>query len=109
MNRSLKNQSQIQTTEDNLHTLSYAIENSVYLPFFASSNSFPDRLTTYLLNTFNVKLDIKPSSPTKLTLELKGQSKDVCDARPALTSLFASLKTKTYSDANDRKFINLIF
>jgi hypothetical protein len=93
---------QTKTTEDNFHILSYPIENSVYFPFFTSSNSFPDRLRTYLSNTFNIKLDIKPISSTKILLELKGQSNDVSDARPALTSLFTSLKTKTYT--NDFKF-----
>ncbi len=97
---------QIKTTEDNFYTLPYSIENSVYFPFFTSSNSFSDRLRIYLSDTFNIKLEIKKPSSTKILLELKGQQKDVSDARPALTSLFASLKTKNYSDTNDCKFIN---
>ncbi|CAF4612237.1 unnamed protein product, partial [Rotaria sp. Silwood2] len=93
--------SQTKSSEDQIQVLPYSIENSVYFPFFASSNPFSERLTTYLLNTFNIKLDIKPISSVKIMLELKGQYKDVSDARPTLTNLFASLKTKIYSDTND--------
>ncbi|CAF1120872.1 unnamed protein product [Rotaria sordida] len=93
--------SQTKSSEDYSQILSYPIENSVYFPFFTSSNPFSDRLTTYLLNTFNVKLDIKSISSVKIILELKGQHKDISDARPSLTNLFASLKTKIYSDKND--------
>jgi hypothetical protein len=100
---------QPKTTEENFYTLPYPIENSVYFPFFKSQNSFFDRLRTYLSDTFNIKLDVQKPSTTKYVLELKGQRKDVSDARPALTSLFASLKTKTYTDTNDCKFINFIF
>jgi hypothetical protein len=95
---------QTKITEDNYHTLPYPIENSVYFPFFSTSNSFSNRLSTYLLDTFNIKLDIKTVSSTKILLELKGQYKDISDARPALTLLFSSLKTKNYSDTNDCKF-----
>ncbi|CAF2078344.1 unnamed protein product [Rotaria magnacalcarata] len=91
---------QIKSNKDQIQTLSYPIENSVYFPFFSSTNSFPGRLNTYLSNSFNIKLDIKPVSSTKIVLELIGQPKDVSDARPVLTSLFASLKTKIYSDSN---------
>jgi hypothetical protein len=100
---------QTKTTEDNFHTVPYSIENSVYFPFFDSTNSFSSRLTTYLTNTFNIKLDIKNILSKKILLELKGQYKDVSDARPALTSLFASLKTKNYSNKNNCKFIYFIF
>jgi hypothetical protein len=68
------------------------------------TNSFPERLISYLSSTFNIKLDIKPVSSTQIILELKGQQKDVCDARPTLTALFGSLKTKTYSDNPECKF-----
>jgi hypothetical protein len=100
---------QTKTTEENLYSLPYSIENSVYFPFFNPPNSFSDRLRTYLSDTFNIKLDIKKSSSTKYVLELKGQQKDVSEARPALTSLFASLKTKTYSDTKDCKLIKYHF
>ncbi|CAF4736765.1 unnamed protein product [Rotaria sp. Silwood1] len=93
--------SQTKPSQDQSQILSYPIENSVYFPFFTSTNPFTDRLTTYLSNAFNIKLDIKPISSAKIILELKGQYKDVSDARPTLTSLFASLKTKNYSDTND--------
>ncbi|CAF1400134.1 unnamed protein product [Adineta steineri] len=98
---SIPDQSQMKTTENSLCTLPYTIENTVYFPFFSLSNPFANRLSTYLLNTFDITLDIKPVSPTKLVLDLKGQSNDVNDARSALTALFASLKTKTYPDNND--------
>jgi hypothetical protein len=48
-------------------------------------------------------------SSTKIILEFKGQHKDVGKARSALTSLFGLLKTKTYSDTNNCKFINSTF
>ncbi|CAF4665011.1 unnamed protein product, partial [Rotaria sp. Silwood2] len=63
--------SQTKSSEDQIQVLPYSIENSVYFPFFASSNPFSERLTTYLLNTFNIKLDIKPISSVKIMLELK--------------------------------------
>ena len=95
--------------EENVHALPYSIENSVHLPFLSPSNAFPDRLRTYLFDTFEVKLEIKPISSTKIVLDLKGQHKDVSNARVALNSLFASLKTKTYSDKFGCKFPHFIF
>lgn len=100
---------QTKTTDDNIHVLPYSIENSVHFPFFTPSNSFPGRLKAYLSSTFNIQLDIKKVSSAKFVLELKGQHKDISDARHALASLFASLKTKIYSDKKNCKFSNLNF
>ncbi|UJR14782.1 hypothetical protein I4U23_001770 [Adineta vaga] len=97
----LTSQSSIKTIEESINTLPYSIENSVYFPFFRTTNAFPDRLKTYLLNTFHINLEIKFISSTKLMLELKGQQNNIYDARTVLQSLFTSLKTKAYSNTSE--------
>lgn len=94
--------------DEQIQMVPYTIENTVYFPFFSSINPFPKRLEAYLLDTFNVTLEIKSISPTKIVLELKGQHTDVAGARPALASLFGSLKTKIYVDTNKCMILNMV-
>ncbi|CAF0856222.1 unnamed protein product [Adineta ricciae] len=97
---SLTSQPSTKSNEENTYLLPYSIENSVYFPFFHTSNSFPDRLRTYLSSTYHITLEIKFVSPTKLMLELSGQQNLVHEARNVLQSLFTSLKNKTYSNSS---------
>lgn len=93
---------------DNLHVVSYTIENEVYIPFFSPSSPFPTRLSKYLSSAFNVKLEIKTTASTRIALELRGQNQDAAEARSALASLFTSFKSKTYSPTADCKFLRSI-
>lgn len=58
-------------------------------------------------DTYRVKLEIEQVPSTKIVLELKGQLKDVHEARHTLGALFSSLKTNTYSDTKNCMLSNL--
>jgi len=87
-----------QQIDSNLQTIIYPIENPNYFLFFSSTSIFPDRLRTYLSDTFRIQLEIQTNSSTQIQLILKGLPNNITDARAALTPLFASVKSKIFRD-----------